>query len=349
LLLVRGGLLLAAVGLADSPAVVARGADVAPAGTASVANDVALEAVAAPLGVVPSASIPLPAAQSLELPHEQHPWMRHTPGSWREFRLIAETLDPNGRQLGQDRITQREVLTAVDATSYVIELSATVETAGRVMQGQWQPRVLQSLVVGQANLLSQAKLPEVVQLSIDGRTIECEVWEIRYHCDARQLVDRLYYNANFRPYILQRETTELSDEPGQAPRSTEQMQVTASTLPYLWHDEQITCSATRTVRQSGKGRRVEVALTSLQVPGGEVAVWSTEWDAQGNQIGAQTVELVAHGCDPQPNWGRTPWLPGRRARQQRRQDRAAREAARQQAAGEEVRNEPNSAPGGDGG
>jgi hypothetical protein len=138
------------------------------------------------------------------------------------------------------------------------------------------------------------------QLPLAGRDIGFQVWEVRYRAGARNLIDRIHYNGERFPFVVQRETftqESLADSDSQemAVDVAQRTETVAVSVPFLLGRQLLECSCLRTVRHRAKGNTVRLAFTCSDVPGGDVAVWSTDFDAQGGRVGAQVVQLLEYG------------------------------------------------------
>ena len=235
-----------------------------------------------------------PVPEPFVLPAQHHNWARFPAGSWREIQTTTETFDEVGAVVSRSVTTQQESLQSASDERYALDVQATVDLVGKRITGKWINRVLHTVTEGAGQIVSTRRV-EDESLTLANRTVNCQVWEVTYNDDARSLVDRVYYSPEQFPYILRRKTSsESSTEDGSPP--VEQLQsVVAIEMPYLVEGQVLRCTCLETTRRGEKGSSVRVALVSEQVPGGEVAVWSTDFDPQGQRSRWSSQELVDYG------------------------------------------------------
>jgi len=233
-------------------------------------------------------------AESFVLPAEQHAWARFPLGTWREISTTTETFDEAGALTSRSVTTQQESLQSASDQRYALDVQATVDLVGKRITGKWINRVLQNVTDASGPIVSSKRLADQ-SITLSNKTVDCQVWEVVYSDEARTLVDHIFYASEQYPYILRRETTaETSGADGQLP--IEQVQsIVAIEMPYLLDGDVLPCTCLQTTRHTEKGSSVRVALVSEQIPGGEVAVWSTDFDPQGQRSRWSSQELVDYG------------------------------------------------------
>lgn len=251
-----------------------------------------------------------PVVESFVLPAEQHAWARFPAGTWREIRTTTETFDEAGALASRSVTTQQESLQSASDERYALDVQATVDLVGKRITGKWINRVLQNVTDGPGPIISSRRL-EDRSITLANNTVNCQVWEVAYSDEARSLVDRIFYAPDQYPYILRRETSaETSVSDGELP--VEQVQsVVAGEVPYLVDGQVLPCTCLKTTRHTEKGSSVRVSLVTPQIPGGEVAVWSTVFDPRGQRSRWSSQELVDYGQG-------APAKPGETRRQTRR-------------------------------
>lgn len=254
------------------------------------------------------AEIESPVGEPFELPALHHSWARFQPGAWRELQTVTKMMDENGKPATENMTTQRETLEAVAQGKYVLKVQATVAVGGKQIVGEEKTRTLHLPTDG-AGLLSGTKRLDDQILSINGRGIACEVWELSYQEDARNLRDLVYYSGQHFPYILRRETFVDEAEAGKEKQGEldEELDASSSVPPTAEKREEVialevpaeidgkiqSCVSIRTHRHHGKGDTVRLKLICSGVPGGEISVSTTELDAQGNVIRMSVTSLLA--------------------------------------------------------
>ena len=240
-----------------------------------------------------------PVIESFQLPAAQHAWARFQPGAWRETETITETFDETGHVVSRSVTTQKEVLQTVAEGKYVLDTQATVDLGGKRIVGEINARALHletdgaGLVVGSRRLDDQS-------LQLAGLAVECQVWEIRYRDGTHILTDIIHYQAERFPFILRRETlskvdSSKVDSKKDVIEAVRRSEVAASTVPYFVGDQMLDCCCWRSFRHRTKGETQRVAFASSAVPGGEVAVWSTDSDALGKRVRWSVTKLLAYG------------------------------------------------------
>lgn len=257
-----------------------------------------------------------PVVESFVLPAEHHYWARFPAGSWREIQTTTETFDEAGAVVSRSVTTQQESLQSASDERYALDVQATVDLVGKRITGKWINRVLHTATDGAGQIVSTRRL-EDESLTLANRTVNCQVWEVTYNDDARSLVDRIYYTPELFPYILRRETSGLSSAEDGSPPVEQVQRVVAIEMPYLVEGQVLRCTCLETTRRGEKGSSVRVALVSEQIPGGEVAVWSTDFDPQGQRSRWSSQELVNYGQTALSQSGETR-RETRRARRQKR-------------------------------
>jgi hypothetical protein len=257
-----------------------------------------------------------PVEESFVLPAEQHAWARFPAGTWREIRTTTETFDEAGALASRSVTTQQESLQSVSDQRYALDVQATVDLVGKQITGKWINRVLHNVTDGPGPIISTRRL-EDKSIRLANKAVNCQVWEVAYSDEARTLVDRIFYEPVQYPYILRRETSAGTGAPdGELP--VQQVQsVEAVEMLYLVDGQALPCTCLKTTRRTEKGSSVQVALVTAEIPGGEAAVWSTDFDPQGQRSRWSFQELVDYGQEAPSTRGET----RREMRRARRQNR----------------------------
>ena len=227
------------------------------------------------------------------LPPELHAWAQFQPGAWREVRIITDTFSQAGGVINRSTTTQKEVLKAVAEETYAIDVQATVDLVGKRIVGDWKTRVLK-LATDNAGEITRVLQKDNIGLAYQGADVDCQVWELRYLDDSRQMIDRILFHPQHYPFVILRETSEFVPESSTQP--VEQIaEVTASTVPYEIKGKMASCSCLRITRQRAKGNSTRLVFIAPTVPGGEVAAWSSDFDSQGKLTRWSTLELLDFG------------------------------------------------------
>jgi len=247
--------------------------------------------------------LPTPEQQEVEpaepflLPTEHHPWTRFPVGAWREVQITTETFDEAGLAVSKSITTQEEKLQSISDDRYALNVQATVDLVGKRITGKWISRVLYTATDGAGQVVESRRL-EDQSLALTNGLVACQVWDVLYRDDARTLVDRLYYSPQQYPHVLRRETSEVASDENETSSTEQQVVIVAVDIPYVVDEETIRCTCLQTTRQGEKGSTVKISMVSELVPGGEVAVWATDFDPQGRRSRWSSQELVSFGQAP---------------------------------------------------
>ncbi len=229
----------------------------------------------------------------------QHAWTRFPVESWREIQVTTETSGLEGSSISRSVSTQVEKLKSVTGDRYALEVQATINVVGKQVIGQGVTRVLNTATDKAGQLLESHRQPnELLMLPAD--EIECQVWDIVYTQDSSTLVDHIYFAPNKFPYVLRRETAAASvDASGQGEGGLgpilQTESIVALEIPYSVQGKTVLCTCQQTVRRETKGSTVRIAMLSPTVPGGEIAVWSTDFNSEGQRTRWNSQVLVAYG------------------------------------------------------
>lgn len=259
------------------------------------------------------------------LPITQHTWARFQPGAWRETQTVTETLDEQGNVTARNLTLHKETLEAVAEGKVVLKVQATVELGGKRIVGETKTRVLHLETDGAGPLLETRRI-ENRPLTLNGQTIDCEVWELFYQEGAGNLRDVIHYRADKFPNVLRRETfvdlgkpaMEVDAKPVDAtaneaeqpkpsvkppsPAVAEQLiEVLAQQVPYEYGERILSCALIRNYRHRNKGDSVRLLFKSSEIPGGELATQMTDFDAQGKVVRRSVTRLLDYAGEPVHN------------------------------------------------
>jgi hypothetical protein len=221
----------------------------------------------------------------------RHPWAQHSIGSWKEVRVVTETLDASGKVESSSTMETKTTLVAVDASSYRLKVDATVEIAGRRFQSN--PKLLTLGFLGESpGQTYQGTVVSEEEVSISGRSIRCQVQEVLIRGGDSRFSVRTHYSADVAPHVLSRHT-KVTDVGDAAKRSESIVEVLAVEMPYQVLSQMKPAAFVKTVnRKEGEGSVVTIEVQCLDVPGGVVAHSSQEFDANGRLVRRSTLELV---------------------------------------------------------
>ena len=282
----------------------------------------------APLGAVPtvatetvSAAVPASGSTSAEtaslnatekvpteswvFPAKLHPWARFAVGAWREIEVTTETFDEKGKLFGRSVTTQKEILKAVADDSYVLDVQATVDVSGKRIEGPWNTRVLRLATDRPGAVFSTVRQPDQ-QLALSVGVVNCQLWEVQYTEENRNMVDRIHYSPDVYPHIFERDVIERTDDSPIALSPLDSVTTVARAVPHWWEGRIIECASQQIVRRREKGDSQTLALLSREVPGGEVSNESTDFDSTGRRIRWSVLKLVTYGDSPTTDFPQDP-------------------------------------------
>lgn len=238
-----------------------------------------------------------PVSQNFELSADKHPWTKFPLGAWREIEITSDSSNETVESISRSVTTQIEKLEAFSGQQYTLQVQSTLNVVGKQVVGPFVTRVLNSSTDHVGDILLSRRLDDQI-LALPLGSTNCEVWEVAYQEDARNLTDRIFFAPQQFPYVLRRETTAEPSDPNLPPALEEVVTIVAKEVPYTVGTETKLCSCLQTVRHGQKGSTVVISMLNESVPGGEVAVWTTEFDLQGARTRWSTQKLVSHGLTP---------------------------------------------------
>lgn len=228
---------------------------------------------------------------------DQHVWSRFPVGSWREIQITTETSGSDGTSLGRSVTTQIEKLKSVTGDRYALDVQATINVVGKRVVGQWMTRVLNTATDEAGQVLESHRLTDEF-LDLPAGEVECQVWDVVYTQDSRTLVDHIYFAPDEFPHVLRRETAAASVEEGGLGPVLQTESIVARDVPFTVAGKTWLCTCQQIVQRETKGSTVRIAMLSPAVPGGEVAVWLTDFDTEGRRSRWSHQELVSFGEQP---------------------------------------------------
>jgi hypothetical protein len=246
------------------------------------------------LGVILAGAWPA-AAQQMEFPPEQHAWGKFPVGAWKYVRTTAETLNDKGHVTNVAITDTRTTLTAADDTSYTLRSEVTLDVLGRRIATT--PHVAKYGYYGETlgQTISVKRVGDAT-LTIDGRTVPCELRQVSMNGDSGKLVSTLHYAHETAPFVLRRESS--VDGAADDKRNTTLVEVIALNLPYRVLGETRPVSYIKTTQNLPQGKKVTVEFHSADVPGGVVSHSANETDATGRVVRRSTLELLGFGQPP---------------------------------------------------
>lgn len=242
--------------------------------------------------VLATASTPASARQptACVTPIEQHPWGQFKPGSWKRVRVTTELLNSEGKVESETITETQTTLEAVEDCQFALKIEVTVEIAGKrfVAQPQYVTQGINGEVEGQTSSLKTLGAGEI---SIDGRTLPCQIKQVTIDGEGTRRVSTLHYCAEVPPYLLKRSTTATDSSTRQVKYRTD-VETMAVAMPFRVRNQIMSTAWLRTVHRHEDGETITLETHCQAVPGGVVAHTSKELDRSGRLVRRSTLELV---------------------------------------------------------
>jgi hypothetical protein len=231
------------------------------------------------------------AAEDLAFPANHHPWGRFPAGSWKLVRTTLESLDEKGHVASVTTTETRSTLVSKDDSSYTLLTDAKVDVASRRITAT--PQTVKHGYYGEtAGQTVGVKRISETTLTIDGRSIPCEVRQVVLNGDSGKQVSSVFYTDQVPPFVLRRET---SSEGAEEKQNSSLVEVVALDLPQRIRGELKPASYIKTTQKLPRGSKVTLEVHSDDVPGGVVAHWASELDSAGRVVRRSTLELLDYG------------------------------------------------------
>lgn len=238
---------------------------------------------------------PLGAVRAeLLVPRQHHPWARFKTGSWKQVRVITETLDAQGKVIGESKTETKSTLVELDESGYTLEIDVTVEVAGKRFSAQ--PQFVRQGYNGEAEgqkLVSFKKLGPST-CTVNGREIPSDVRQLVLNGGEQKRTTTVHYTEKVQPYVLKRETS-TTDAAGQNTLSQNLVEVVAIDMPLTILGEMKTVSHIKTINARPGGKTITLETHCLDVPGSVVSHTSKELDESDQVVRRSTLELIDYG------------------------------------------------------
>jgi hypothetical protein len=255
-------------------------------------------------------------AADLAFPATHHPWGRFPVGSWKLVRTTLESLDDKGHVTSVTTTETRSTLTSKDDSSYTLQTTANVDVASRRITGT--PQTVKYGYYGEAagQTLGIKRVGET-SLTIDGRSIPCEVRQLVISGESGKQISSLFYTDQLPPFVLRRETS--VEGAAEEQQNSSLVEVVALDLPQRIRGELKSASYIKTTQKLPRGSKVTLEVHCDDVPGSVTTHWASELDAAGRAVRRSTLELLDYGLPAaagpsQPAVIRRPVRPGKAAR-----------------------------------
>ena len=280
-----------------------------------------LAAVLALSAAIPCAraQAPMPAAAKAQplIPAENHPWARFPVGSWTRTRATKESYDARG--VATTSVEEvRTVLKAATASSYTVSTEGFLEIGGRRFAIQASDVTAGLSGETPSETVQSADKVGESELVINGRKVLCEVRQaVLIDQDRKRKTVKVFYSPEVRPHALRREWV-IAQQPDAAGSSMVEEVVSAG-LPYEVLGELRSAAFLHTVHKQAAQTKESVEVICYDVPGGVVAQWSKDLDAEGKLIHRTTKELIDFQVQQPPTrpaTGRTRIIDRKRARRE---------------------------------
>lgn len=225
-----------------------------------------------------------------------HVWGRFSPGTWKQVRIVTETLNDRGEVTDTTTTDTKSTLLSVNSKSIRLKIDVNVEVDGKRFAGQ--SRVIEhGFFCEQPSDASEMKLLGAAQITIDGQRLPCQVRQVVAHSGGQQLITKLYLSESIEPFVLKRETSTVEANGHTADNASTTAEVIALEMPYRVQREMKTAAYERTIQRTPKGTSVTLDVTCVDVPGGIVARTSKELDEKGRLLRRSTLELVDYHAE----------------------------------------------------
>ncbi|TWT72715.1 hypothetical protein Pla123a_40140 [Posidoniimonas polymericola] len=234
-----------------------------------------------------------PAPDSLQLPVESHPWGRFDVGAWRTLRTVTETFDESGRFLTRSETLHTDKLSEITDESYTLETTSVVEVGGKRLRGATQV-TRRSLLTDHTSQSPIAVEHPAVDISLGGKTIPCQQWELTYGEGPQRRIETLFYAPEFPPYLMRREVA-APDGSSASDLTGEVTSVLAVDVPILLEGGMVAGYRQQVRATAGANQIERTELLCGLAPGGLVQASSTERDASGRRVRWVVTELEDFG------------------------------------------------------
>jgi hypothetical protein len=243
--------------------------------------------------IAPAATIVAPAfAEDLAFPASHHPWGRFPAGSWKLVRTTLESLDEKGHVASVTTTETRSTLVSKDDASYTLLTDAKVDVASRRITAT--PQTVKHGYYGEApgQSLGIKRVGET-SLTIDGRSIPCEIRQVVLNGDNGKQISNVFYTDQLTPFVLRRETS--VESAAEEKQNSSLVEVVALDLPQRIRGELKPASYIKTTQKLPRGSKVTLEVHCDDVPGGVAAHWASELDTAGRVVRRSTLELLDYG------------------------------------------------------
>jgi hypothetical protein len=218
-----------------------------------------------------------------------HRWGRFHTGSWVVVRQGCETLDRDGRVVGNSVSETRSTLAAADDNGVTLHVQASLEIGGKKIAGA--PQTLREGPAGEpldgSNFIDLGEENVVVQ----GRIYRCNVQQSETTVDGRKRIVKTWFAPHVAPYVLRKLTTTRNAATDEIVSET-QMDVVSLSVERRILARLRPVAEVRIVERHDRGQTKAQAFCCPDVPGGVVSQTTEEFDAEGKLLRRTNIELV---------------------------------------------------------
>jgi hypothetical protein len=225
-----------------------------------------------------------------------HPWASFPVGAWKLSKVETETLDHSGAVVERSVVETRTTLDELTDNQITLRIEVTLDVAGKRIA--MDPQIVRQGYLGEEpDAASEIKNLGKGQVTIDGRTIDCQIIEVSVTTSGARTINRTYYSDTVAPFVLKTETrtVDLATESESGETTTEVVSMSPprerpARFPLLRRLAQV-----RAERKSHRGRLVTRSIQCCEVPGGIVYQASEEYDRTDRLIRQSVLEVVDYG------------------------------------------------------
>ena len=239
-----------------------------------------------------SCTVLAPALSAAE--SEYHPWGTFGIGSWKEVRVVTQTLDGEGRVTSTKTTVTKTTLKDANDQSFTLEVEGRLQVAGKQMRTN-PDKLTQGYYGEPAGRPVEVTAVGPGEVTISGRTYPVLIRQITDSGENERKVTTDYTSEDVPPFVLKREVKSVAGD-GTAGDHETVVEVLAIDMPYKVLAEVKTASFVKTLhkRRDG-GCAVVIEVHCIEVPGAVVAHSIDELDADGKVVRRSTLELVDYG------------------------------------------------------
>lgn len=218
-----------------------------------------------------------------------HAWSRFGARAWKEVRVRTYAVGEQGEVLRSSTTIARTRVTNVDARSFSLCVSSTVEVAGQAFPSEPQtfsrdvaPRIESSEVVGQQ------------QVTIQGQEYATQVITFSSATGTQQESNTIFYCKDTTPQMLKRVTTSVDSANPDAATETTVAVTELNKMADILGEPKCTWASTTVIKMPDKTIAIR-EVNCAEVPGELVSQVTEEFDANGVLVARKELELIGYG------------------------------------------------------